>query len=100
MLETRPWSPAHSKVSPARRRPKLDLLPYLLVAPAVLLVLGVAVYPALYAIQLSTTDANLLRLAAQESIGLRNYQKAMGDSILQGATVGTIRWVLTVATVQ
>ena len=100
MLEAAPRLVAHPGLARARRRPKLDPLPYLLVAPAVLLVLGVAVYPALYAIQLSTTDANLLKLAAQENIGVRNYQKAFADAILQGATVGTIRWVVTVSTVQ
>src|SRR3954464_6018858 len=100
MLKTWARSSSQPGVAVARRRPRIDLLPYLLVAPAVLLVLGVAVYPALYAIQLSTTDANLLRLASQESIGMRNYQKAMNDPILQGATIGTIRWVFTVATAQ
>ena len=45
------------------RRARVDLLPYALAAPAVLFVLAVTVYPAIYAIQLSTMDANLLRMA-------------------------------------
>ena len=46
-----------------RSRLRARLLPYILIAPAVLLVLGVAVYPLSYAVQISFTDANLKRMA-------------------------------------
>jgi multiple sugar transport system permease protein len=100
MLKVSAQSSAQPGVAVARRRPRLDLLPYLLVAPAVLLVLSVAVYPALFAMQLSTTDANLLKLASQSNIGSRNYVKTFSDAILQGAALGTLRWVSVVATAQ
>jgi multiple sugar transport system permease protein len=86
-------------VSPAARarrsaRARIDLLPYLLVAPAVLMVALVTVYPALYALGISTTDANLLRLAASKAVGLANYVKAWDDEIFTQALWQTVRWVV------
>lgn len=77
----------------ARRR-RFDLLPYVLVAPAVLLVAVVTVYPALDAVGISATDANLLHLAATKPIGLENYTKAWSDSIFTEALWHTLRWVV------
>jgi len=80
----------------ARKAPRfrIDLLPYLLIAPAVLLVALVAVYPALDAIGISTTNANLLHLATTRSVGLDNYTKAWDDEIFTGALWHTLRWVI------
>jgi multiple sugar transport system permease protein len=76
------------------RRFRIDLLPYLLIAPAVLLVAVVTVYPALDAIGISTTNANLLRLATSRSVGLDNYTRAWSDEIFTGALWHTLRWVI------
>lgn len=84
----------------AARRRRFDPLPYILIAPAVLLVLTVTVYPAIYAIRLSFTDANLVRLAASEFVGLQNYEKAFGDERFQLAAWQTLRWVVVVAAAQ
>jgi multiple sugar transport system permease protein len=84
----------------ARPRRRVDLLPYLLVAPAVLLVLVVTVYPALYALQISTTNANMLRLATAKSVGLANYVNAFDDEIAVVAIWQTLRWVVVNATGQ
>jgi multiple sugar transport system permease protein len=73
---------------------RIDLLPYLLVAPAVVMVALVTVYPALYAIGISTTDANLLRLASSQSVGADNYVKAWDDEIFTQSLWQTVRWVL------
>jgi multiple sugar transport system permease protein len=73
---------------------RIDLLPYLLVAPAVLMVALVTVYPALYAIGISTTDANLLRLASSHAVGLDNYVKAWDDEIFTQSLWQTVRWVV------
>jgi multiple sugar transport system permease protein len=83
-----------------RRRARLDPLPYLLVAPAVVLVLTVTIYPALYAIQISTMDANMLRLFAATFVGFGNYQKAFEDEIFTGAIWTTVRWVVVNASLQ
>jgi multiple sugar transport system permease protein len=84
----------------ARRRARIDLLPYILISPAVLLVLAVTVYPAIYAVQLSLTDAELLHIASSEYIGARNYTKAFEDEIFVGSIWRTIRWVFVVASAQ
>jgi multiple sugar transport system permease protein len=76
------------------RRWRIDLLPYLLVAPAVLVVALVTVYPALYALGISTTDANLLRLATSKAVGLANYVKAWDDEIFTQSLWQTVRWVV------
>jgi multiple sugar transport system permease protein len=76
------------------RRARIDPLPYLLVAPAVLLVALVTIYPAMYALQISTTNANLLRLAATKAVGLANYVDAWDDEIFTDALWHTIRWVI------
>ncbi len=76
------------------RRVRIDLLPYLLVAPAILIVALVALYPALYALAISTTDANLLRLDSSKAIGLGNYAKAWDDEIFTVSLWQTLRWVI------
>jgi multiple sugar transport system permease protein len=69
-------------------------LPYLLVAPATLTLVAIALYPILYAVVLSFTDANLIRMRSIEFIGLRNFTKALNDEIFQISFIQTIRWVL------
>jgi multiple sugar transport system permease protein len=96
---TTPSSVALPEVVRARgargaRRIRIDLLPYLLVAPAILIVALVTIYPALYALGISTTDANLLRLDASRAIGLGNYGKAWSDEIFIDALWHTLRWVI------
>jgi multiple sugar transport system permease protein len=75
------------------RRRRARLLPYALIAPAVLLVLGMAVFPLLYAVQISLTDANLKRMASISYVGLQNYLDALGDEIVLGSVWRTARWV-------
>jgi multiple sugar transport system permease protein len=75
-------------------------LPYLLIAPAIVAVLGLTVYPAAYALRLSFTDANLLRLAAAAPVGFGNYAKAIEDEIFVGSLGRTARWVVVAAGVQ
>ncbi len=59
--------------------------PYVLVAPAILVILVVAIYPILDSIYLSFID-NPLRASAQ-FIGLQNYVQVLSDHIFQG-TIG------------
>jgi len=76
------------------RRVRVDLFPYLLVAPAVLVVALVTIYPAMYALGISTTDANLLRLDSARALGLGNYTKAWDDEIFTESLWHTLRWVV------
>ena len=82
-----------------RRRRRIDLYPYLLVSPAMLFILIVTVYPSLYAIRLSTFDANLLRFAASEFVGLDNYVAAFSDEIFLTSVLRTVRWIVVIITV-
>ena len=86
---------AHPSVYAARRR-RLDLLPYVLVAPAIVAVLAITVYPALVAVQLSLTDANFLRFAAAQPVGLANYARTPSDEIFVGSLWRTARYVIVV----
>jgi len=94
-------APAHSSIAVPQsaragraRRARIDLLPYVLVAPAVLVVALVTIYPALDAVGISTTDANLLRLASSKAVGLDNYSMAWQDEIFTQALWQTVRWVV------
>lgn len=48
-------------------------LPYLMVAPALLLVFGLMLYPALWAVKLSLYEVKIYNLDAQTFVGLANY---------------------------
>jgi len=89
-------------VFPVRRKiggrwPRIDLLPYALAAPAVIVVFLLTVYPALYAVRLSLTDANLMRFASAKFVGLKNYFDVFQDHIFIGSLLRTARWVFTVS---
>jgi multiple sugar transport system permease protein len=71
-------------------------LPYVLVAPATLALVAIALYPILYAVDLSFTDANLTRMNRIEFTGIRNYVKALNDETFLISLVQTLRWVVVV----
>ncbi len=79
------------------KRRRIDLFPYLLVAPAVLLVAVMTIYPAFFAVRLSLMDINLLKFTAGEFIGLENYTNAFRDEIFIDGLWRTLRWVVVVA---
>lgn len=91
--------PAKVPVNAGRaKRQRFDLFPYLLVAPAVLLVAVMTVYPAIFAIRLSLMDIDLLRFTrGAEFIGLQNYTNAFQDDIFLAGLWRTLRWVVVVA---
>ncbi|MEZ4863918.1 MAG: sugar ABC transporter permease [Caldilineaceae bacterium] len=79
-------------------RMRIDLFPYLLVAPAILLVAMMTLYPAIFAIRLSLMDINLLSFTrGAEFIGLQNYTAAFQDAIFLDGLWRTVRWVVFVA---
>jgi multiple sugar transport system permease protein len=80
----------------ARRPPRVELLPYLLILPIALLLLAVSFYPSLSAIWLAMTDASLLRLAQAEFVGLRNFARMAADPMFLDGLGRTLRWDLAV----
>lgn len=56
------------------------VLPYILVAPAVLLVFTLTIYPTIYVLQTSFTDWNLTR-AVTRDVGLQNYADLVRDPV-------------------
>ena len=65
------------------------VLPYLLVAPAVILVFALTVYPTLYVLQTSFTDWNLMRTVTKP-VGLQNYEDLATDSLALRALLNTV----------
>jgi multiple sugar transport system permease protein len=83
-----------------RRRARRNWLPYALVAPVVLLLLAISVYPAFYAVWLAMTDASLLRLARAQFIGLGNFVRMAGDAVFLDGFWRTLRWDLAVVLIE
>ena len=81
MQQQQATSPNVSSLSARRegRRPLLStrLLPYLLLLPALIAIMAVIVYPIIYSLYLSLTDANLLRLSEAEFVGAENYVRLL-----------------------
>ena len=83
------------------RRNQIDWFPYLLVAPAVLLMAVMTIYPAVTAFRLSLMDIDLLTFnKGAEFVGLGNYTKAFGDTVFLNSLWRTVRWVVVVAGTQ
>ena len=65
-----------------RRRSPLNpgWVPWVMLAPATLVIAGMILYPAINAIWLSLTSTNLLNTAAQKFVGTQNYASVFGSS--------------------
>ena len=79
---------------------RLDVFPYLLVAPIALVLTAVSFYPALDAVWLAMTDANLLRLARAQFVGFANFLRLSEDPIFLQGLWRTLRWDLAVVFVE
>jgi multiple sugar transport system permease protein len=77
-----------------------DWLPYAMIAPALVLVAAVALYPAVSAIQVSLQDMNLLRLAQARYVGLGNFVKLLQDDVFVGGLWRTLRWTSVIVIAQ
>ena len=76
---------------PGRQLLKLgSAVPYALLAPAVLVLVIFVLYPVAYSVYLSLTDANLLRLAQVEFIGLENYQRLFSRDVFWESLTNTL----------
>jgi multiple sugar transport system permease protein len=96
-MDTRnPQLAAQTQSARIGRRHHVQTLPYLLVAPATLMLVAIALYPIIYAVRLSFTNANLIYMNDIVFIGLRNYVKALNDEVFQISFSQTLRWVIVV----
>ena len=73
------------------------LIPYLLLVPAIVLILAVIMYPIGYSAYLSLTDANLLKFDQKEFVETENYERLFSRDDLRTSvwrtgqyTVGTV----------
>ncbi len=73
---------------------KRSIWPYLLVAPAVLIILCVVFIPVINAILMSFQSYDLRRPKDIAFIGLGNYIEAFSDSLFWNALLRTIIWVV------
>ncbi len=67
-------------------------LPYAMIAPGLVLVALIAVYPALSALRISTYEMNLLRMFESKFVGLINYEMLLQDDRFLGSVLRTLRW--------
>lgn len=76
----------HSPTKARRRRP-LNLLPFWLILPTVLILLAIQVYPIFYTIALSTQER---KPAGWIFVGLRNFQRLLGSAALKESIGHTV----------
>ena len=72
---------------------KQSIYPYLLVAPALLLVLCVVFFPVMKAIIMSFQTYDLRRPNSIAFCGLGNYIKAFNDALFWNSLFKTVLWV-------
>src|SRR5258708_32394655 len=66
--------------------------PYLYLLPAVLMVGGFLLYPAVYTLYISLTSWN--GLETPKFIGLQNYVQFLQDPVFQTSLTNTVIWVI------
>ena len=81
-------------------RKRVDLFPYLLLAPIAILLTFVIVFPLYEAVRLALTDASLLNPSRARFIGLRNFVNLFGDHIFIDGIWRTVRWVAAVVLIE
>lgn len=69
------------------------LVPYLLLAPTLILQASFFVYPVLRTVWLSLTDLYLLASPVPTFVGLENFQKLLRDEVFHRAVVQSVYWV-------
>jgi multiple sugar transport system permease protein len=72
---------------------KKNIWPYLLVAPALIVVLTVVFVPVVNAITMSFRSYDLTRPSRTGFVGLKNYAAILADPLFWGALWKTIAWV-------
>ena len=86
-------SPASAPAAPVRRGRRLDVLPYLLVAPVALFIIGLALVPAVFTIVQSFYTVDELDPPTRFS-GLRNFVQLAHDPAVVGSIGNTAFYVV------
>ena len=71
-----------------------SIIPYLLVAPSILVLVFMIGYPLLFGINLSFTNMNLYYFLNPKYIGFKNYVDVLSDPELYTTTLRTIVWTV------
>ncbi len=77
-----------------KRRLPSFIWPYLLLAPALIIILSVVVVPIINAVSMSFQSYNLTRPKKIGFIGLENYVKLFRDSLFWSSLLRTVLWVV------
>jgi ABC-type sugar transport system permease subunit len=91
MMASTAASAARTLRAARRSRRRVDVFPYLLCAPTVLLILGLTVVPALYAFLMSLYKVQYIQLG--EFVGLRNYVSVLTDPLTSTNLLVTAKFV-------
>jgi multiple sugar transport system permease protein len=83
-----------SSAAPPRRARSGLPIHWLMLAPALVMVMGFILYPAVNAIWLSLTETNLLNLSEQRFVGLENFQEAFKSDVFWRALVNLLIWAV------
>lgn len=87
-ITARPKTPAR-----ARRAPRFSVpVHWVMLAPALAILIGFMIYPALNALYLSLTSTNLLTLRLQTFIGFDNFTRLLADPTFWTAVVNSLWW--------
>lgn len=76
------------------KRNRLKITPYLLIAPAIILMLGIVAYPILTSLRISLYDYILFKPKDIKFIGLTNYFTVLKDPVFWKAFKNTVMWVV------
>jgi ABC-type sugar transport system permease subunit len=81
-------APLSGELSPAPKpRRRRDWLPFWLIAPTIIVLLAIQVYPIFYTLVLSVQER---KPAGWEFVGLKNFQRLLGSSVLAESAGHTI----------
>lgn len=86
-------------MNPTYRRPKQSqltqgLLPYVLLAPALLVIAAVVLYPMVYSVALSFYKANLLNMDRISFVGIQNYSDVLTDAAFWRSLWVTVQYTV------
>ena len=76
-----------------RKRRRFNIYPYLLLLPALIIMLSVVIVPIINAVSMSFQSYNLTRPNKIGFIGTQNYAKLFSDNVFWGSLWRTVIWV-------
>lgn len=82
---------------PGRRKQKVNIWPYVILSPALLMIILVVIYPIIEAVRMSFMDYDLTMISSSKFIGFDNYADILfgrGSKKFWNALLNTITWVV------